>query len=64
MSELKKGDLVKFRGPLTEDEKLERMVLLEDPDGGRVLVEGVCDLPIRPTRVVEVEDLRRVENLP
>jgi hypothetical protein len=54
---MKKGDIVKFRNPLDDNEIKERYKLLEDPDGGRVLVEGICDLPIRPTRVLLVEDL-------
>jgi hypothetical protein len=57
MDELKKGDLVKFKDPLDENEKRERFVLLEDPDGGRVLAEGVCDLLFKPTRVLKVDEL-------
>jgi hypothetical protein len=64
MEELKKGDLVRFREPLDENEKLERFVLLEDPDGGRVLGEGVCNLPIKPTKVLRVEEIEKVEGTP
>lgn len=63
---MKKGDVVKFGDPLDASEAQERMILLEDPDGGRVLVQGICDLPIRPTRILNVSDLvlaEKTENL-
>ena len=34
-----------------------RMVLLEDPDGGRVLVMHICDMNIKPTNRYETEEL-------
>jgi hypothetical protein len=61
MNELRKGDLVRFKEPLDENERQERFVLLEDPDGGRVLGEGVCNLPIKPTRVLKVDEIEKVE---
>ena len=57
---LKKGDIVKFREPVNKDEAEERMILLEDPDGGRVSVEGICDLPIKPTKVVKIDEIEMV----
>jgi hypothetical protein len=54
---MKKGDFVKLKYPLDHNEEEERFILLEDPDGGRVLVEGVCDLSIRPTRILNIDDL-------
>jgi hypothetical protein len=57
MDTLKAGDIAKFRFPDDEDEARERFLLLEDPDGGRVLVECICPLMIRPTKVLRVEDL-------
>lgn len=54
---MKKGDFVKFKEPLDQDEEQERFILLEDPDGGRVLVEGVCNLTIRPTRILDIDEL-------
>jgi hypothetical protein len=57
MGEFKKGDLVRFKDPMNDNEVKERFILLEDPDGGRVLAEGVCNLPIRPSGVLRVEEL-------
>ena len=39
---MKKGDLVKFRNEVDPGDTKVRMILLEDPDGGRVLVGDVC----------------------
>ena len=41
---MKKGDLVKFRNVVDAGDEDIRMILLEDPDGGRVLVESVVDM--------------------
>lgn len=38
---MKKGDIVKFRNVVDAGDENLRMILLEDPDGGRVLVESV-----------------------
>ena len=35
---MKKGDIVKFRNVVDAGDEELRMILLEDPDGGRVLV--------------------------
>lgn len=54
---MKKGDIVKFRKAVdTGDENL-RMILLEDPDDGRVLVESIVNMNIRPTHRYSVDDL-------
>lgn len=39
---MKKSDLVKFRNEVDPGDTKVRMILLEDPDGGRVLVGDVC----------------------
>ncbi len=57
---MRKGDIVKFREPLDANEALERFVLIEEPDGGRVLVQCICDpsvMLIAPTKVLVVSDL-------
>lgn len=54
---MKKGDIVKFRNVVDAGDENLRMVLLEDPDGGRVLVESVVDMQIRPTYRYSIEDL-------
>lgn len=54
---MRKGDIVKFRNVVDAGDEDLRMILLEDPDGGRVLVESVVDMNIRPTYRYSVEDL-------
>ena len=54
---MKKGDVVKFRNIVDAGDEDLRMILLEDPDGGRVLVESVVDMKIRPTCRYSVDDL-------
>ena len=54
---MKKGDIVKFKKVVDAGDKDLRMVLLEDPDGGRVLVEYIVDMNIRPTCRYNVENL-------
>lgn len=38
---MKKGDIVKFRNVVVAGDEDLRMILLEDPDGGRVLVGSI-----------------------
>ena len=54
---MKKGDIVKFRKAVDVGDEDLRMILLEDPDGGRVLVESIVDMKIRPTYRYSVDDL-------
>lgn len=59
---MKKGDIVKFRKAVDPGDEDLRMILLEDPDGGRVLVESIVDMNIRPTYRYNVEDFVVDEN--
>lgn len=54
---MRKGDIVKFRNVVDAGDENLRMILLEDPDGGRVLVESIVDMKIRPTDRYNVDDL-------
>jgi hypothetical protein len=54
---MKKGNIVKFRKAVDPGDENLRMILLEDPDGGRVLVESIVDMKIRPTYRHNVEEL-------
>lgn len=59
---MKKGDVVKFRNAVDPGDEDLRMILLEDPDGGRVLVESIVDMKIRPTYRYSIEDLEICTN--
>lgn len=54
---MKKGEIVKFRNVVDPGDEDIRMILLEDPDGGRVLVESIVDMNIRPTCRYSIENL-------
>lgn len=54
---MKKGDVVKFKTVIDVGDENARMVLLEDPDGGRVLVEDICNMIIKPTSRYNIDDL-------
>lgn len=54
---MKKGDIVKFLIAVDPGDEDLRMVLLEDPDGDRVLVECIVDMKIRPSYRYNVADL-------
>lgn len=54
---MKKGDIVKFKNIADDGDENVRMVLLEDPDGGRVLVGVICDMCIKPIYRYNIEDL-------
>lgn len=50
------GDVVRFAVPQTEEERVERFIVLE-LRGPRVLVEFICDMSIKPTFTYPAEDL-------
>ena len=54
---MKKGDIVKFKDVVDPGDEEVRMRLLEDPDGGRVLVEALVGMEFNPTYVYPVKDL-------
>ena len=54
---LKKGDLVRFRRVVDPGDDKVRMRLLENPDGGRVLVESLIWDELNPTRVLPTSEL-------
>ncbi len=55
---MRKGDIVKFRKAVDPGDEDLRIILLEDPDGGWILVESIVDMKIRPTYRYNVEDLK------
>jgi hypothetical protein len=59
---MKKGDVVRFKEIKEPGDDTMRMELLEDPDGGRVLVRGLVNMKIQPTHVYHVDDLMIAED--
>ncbi len=54
---MKKGDIVRFREVVDPGDENVRMRLLQDPDGGRVLVEALVGMELTPTYGYQVKDL-------
>ena len=55
---MKKGDVVKFKEEKDPGDAACKMVLVEDPDGGRVLVRHLVDMKIQPTSIYLTKDLQ------
>lgn len=51
-----KGAIVRYKRPMA-DEIGTTFLLLEEPDGGRVLAEALVNLPIRPTLILQVSEI-------
>jgi len=60
-SHLKEGMVVKFKKLIDKGDADARMVLIENPDGGRVRVRHMVDMKIQPTSIYQVDDLEEVD---
>jgi hypothetical protein len=58
---MKKGDIVRFKKVGDPGDDKLRMILLEDPNGDRVLVETLLGWEINPTYVYLINDLVKCE---
>lgn len=58
---MKKGSIAKFKTVVDPGDDEIRMVLLEDPDGGRVLAADLVNMNILPTRRILVDDIEPVD---
>ncbi len=58
---MKKGDIVRFKKFVDPGDEKVRMRLLENPDGGRVLVEALVGMEFNPTYVYPTEELVECE---
>lgn len=54
---MKAGNIVKFKNIIDAGDDDIRMVILEVPDRGRVLVEALAGMKLNPTYRYNVEDL-------
>lgn len=57
---MKTGDMVKFVNIVDPGDDEARMILIDNPSKGRVTVEHIVNMAIRPTSVYNVEDLECV----
>jgi hypothetical protein len=58
---MRKGDFVRFKDVADAGDEGAIMVLLEDPDGGRVLVQDLVDMQFPPSHIYSVDDLVLVD---
>lgn len=54
---MKRGNIVKFKDVIDAGDDELRMVVLEDEDGGRVLVQALVGMKLNPTSRYNVRDL-------
>jgi len=52
------GDVVKFKQPLNADEEKARFILVEEANSmGRVKIQLICDMYIKPIDLVNESDV-------
>lgn len=54
---MKRGDIVKYSRPVSEEEAKFRFILLNEPEKGRVDIQIICDERIKPIETVEAEEI-------
>ena len=54
---MKRGDVVKYSRPVSEEEAKFRFVLLNEPEKGRVDIQLICDDRIKPIETVETGEI-------
>jgi hypothetical protein len=54
---MKRGDIVKYSKPVSEDEAKFRFILLNEPEKGRVDIQLICDDRIKPIETVEAGEI-------
>ena len=54
---MKRGDIVKYSRPVTEEEGNFRFILLNEPEKGRVDIQLICDGRIKPIETVEAGEI-------
>ena len=60
---MKKGDIVKFKRVVDPGDADLKMVLLEDPEKGRVRVQALIDMRIPPTYIYPVDELELIGSI-
>lgn len=55
---LQKGDIVIFKEVKDSGDEKSKMIIVDDPDGGRVLVRHLVDMKIQPTSIYPTKDLQ------
>jgi hypothetical protein len=54
---MKRGDIVKYSKPVSEEEAKFRFILLNEPEKGRVDIQLVCEDRIKPIETIEVGEI-------
>lgn len=54
---MKRGDIVKYSKPVSEEETNFRFILLNTPEKDRVDIQLICDERIKPIETVEASEI-------
>ena len=54
---MKRGDIVKYSKPVSQEEAKFRFILLNEPEKGRVDIQLICDNRIKPIETVEAREV-------
>jgi hypothetical protein len=54
---MKRGDIVKYSRPVNDEEAAFRLILLNEPEKGRVDIQLICDNRIKPIETVETGEI-------
>jgi hypothetical protein len=54
---MKRGDIVKYSKPVSDEEAKFRFILLNQPEKGRVDIQLICDDRIKPIETVEAGEV-------
>jgi len=54
---MKRGDIVKYSRPVSEEEAKFRFILLNEPEKGRVDIQLICGERIKPIETVEAGEI-------
>ena len=54
---MKRGDIVKYSKPVSQEEAKFRFILLNEPEKGRVDIQLICDNRIKPIETVETREV-------
>jgi hypothetical protein len=57
---MKRGDILKYSKPVSEEEARFRFILMNEPEKGRVDIQLICDDRIKPIETVEAGEVEVV----
>ena len=59
---MKRGDIVKYSKPVSDEEAEFRFILLNKPEKGRVDIQLICEDRIKPIETLEAGEIEPAPN--